>query len=233
MNQSGVIALVGSGEYLEVMTDIDRGLLVGQPPVTVQIATAAVPDGERRLNYWRDLGRRYGESLGLEVRDATVASVDAANDPKWDEVLEGAGLIYLSGGNPAFLASTLADTLLWRAIERSWRAGASLAGCSAGAMALCGHVPVLRGNGGVVTGFNVVPQCRVIPHYDVFRDRYPQMMRESLAGLEADTTVVGIDEETALVGRVGGEWTVAGRGTVSILGTERIWRAGETLRLGA
>jgi cyanophycinase len=231
VSRNGLIALVGSGEYLDVMRDVDRELIDGQPPVTVQIATAAVPDGEKRLQYWRDLGRRYGESVGLEVRDATVHDRDGANDQRWDEVLRGVGLIYLSGGNPAFLASTLRDTVLWRAIEREWRAGASLAGCSAGAMALCGRVPVLRGGGELIDGCGVLPKVRVIPHFDVFRDRYPQMMRESLAHLDAETTVIGIDEETALIGRLGDEWHVAGHGMVTVVGDDHVIEPGGTLRL--
>ena len=231
MSHSGLIALVGSGEYLDVMRDIDLELIDGQPPVTVQIATAAVPDGEKRLSYWRDLGRRHGESLGLEVRDATVYDRDEANDPHWDEVLSGVGLIYLSGGNPAFLASTLAHTTLWRAIEREWRAGASLAGCSAGAMALCGRVPVLRGNGDYVDGCGILPSWRIIPHFDVFRDRYPAMMRDSLAHLEPDTTVIGIDEETALIGRPGDLWRVAGHGFVTVVNDDRTLAAGASVDL--
>ena len=231
MSHTGVVALVGSGEYLDVMRDIDLELMTGQPPVTVQIATAAVPDGEKRLSYWRDLGRRHGETVGLEVRDATVYDRDEANDPRWDDVLHGAGLIYLSGGNPAFLAVTLKDTVLWRAIEREWRAGSTLAGCSAGAMVLCGRVPVLRGDGEMVDGCGVLPTLRVIPHYDVFRDRYPHMMRASLAHLDADTTVVGIDEETALIGRPGEGWRVAGRGAVTVLSTDHVARAGDVVYL--
>ena len=39
----GTIALVGSGEYLPVMTEIERGLIAGRAPRYVQIATAAAP----------------------------------------------------------------------------------------------------------------------------------------------------------------------------------------------
>ena len=42
----GPLALVGSGEYLPVMADVERMLLAGRPPRYVQIPTAAAPEGE-------------------------------------------------------------------------------------------------------------------------------------------------------------------------------------------
>ena len=38
------LALVGSGEYLEVMADIEAELIEGRPPRYVQLATAAAPE---------------------------------------------------------------------------------------------------------------------------------------------------------------------------------------------
>ncbi|MCX6427305.1 MAG: tyrosine-type recombinase/integrase, partial [Actinobacteria bacterium] len=43
-------------------------------------------------------------------------------------------LIYMSGGDPHFLAETLTGTPVWKAIIKNWHSGGSLAGCSAGAI---------------------------------------------------------------------------------------------------
>ena len=43
------IALVGSGEYLPVMTEIEGALIAGRPPRYVQLATAAAPEGDSSL----------------------------------------------------------------------------------------------------------------------------------------------------------------------------------------
>ena len=40
----GPIALVGSGEYLPIMEDVERDLLRGRPPRMAQLATAAAPE---------------------------------------------------------------------------------------------------------------------------------------------------------------------------------------------
>ncbi|MCW2545185.1 MAG: hypothetical protein JWM40_2737, partial [Frankiales bacterium] len=42
----GPVALVGSGEYLPVMTEVEGLLIEGRPPKYVQIPTAAAPEGE-------------------------------------------------------------------------------------------------------------------------------------------------------------------------------------------
>src|SRR5215472_8687581 len=44
----GPLALVGSGEYLPVMTDVEGMLLKGRPPKYVQPPTAAAQEGEGR-----------------------------------------------------------------------------------------------------------------------------------------------------------------------------------------
>src|ERR1700749_4873821 len=82
-------------------------------------------------------GRRVTDLLDHWTRDE-AGSADLA------ALIDGAGLIYLSGGNPQFLARTLRGTRVWAAIEAAWRSGAALAGCSAGAIALTDWVPAVR-----------------------------------------------------------------------------------------
>src|SRR4051812_16982078 len=141
---SGPLALVGSGEYLPVLEHVERQLLAGRPPRFVQLATAPAPEGPASLARWHELGRAPPERLG--VHQDVVPGVDRGSppDPELAALLPGAGLVYLSGGNPPFVAATLRDTNVWRAIERVWQDGAALAGCSAGAMALTAHVPDIR-----------------------------------------------------------------------------------------
>ena len=140
---AGPLALVGSGEYTPAMLPVERELIDGRAPRYVQIPTAAAPEGADRLRYWEDLGRRQAERLGVTAVPVVARDRAEADDPELAALVAGAGLVYLSGGNPAYLADTLRDTLLWRAIVDAWQAGAALAGCSAGAMAFGGWVPDL------------------------------------------------------------------------------------------
>ncbi|HSN06250.1 MAG TPA: Type 1 glutamine amidotransferase-like domain-containing protein, partial [Candidatus Angelobacter sp.] len=206
------IALVGSGEYLPVMTEIERALIDGRPPRYVQLATAAAPEGDASLRRWHELGRTQAERLGVEQVVVDVRSRADADDEGMAARVEGAGLVYLSGGNPAFLAETLRDTAVWRAILAAHAAGAALAGCSAGAMALTAWAPRMRDlvHPNQTTGLGLVPDVRVIPHFDKMLGWMPDVLRDALLHKPEGTTLLGIDEDTALVGGPDG-WQVQGR----------------------
>lgn len=207
----GPIALVGSGEYLPVMADIEAGLLAGRAPRYVQLATAAVPDGPSVVERWHNLGIEQAQRLGVEPVILAVSDRNDADNEDIAAKVAGAGLVYLSGGNPGFLADTLRDSLVWKAIVAAWRDGAALAGCSAGAMAMTSWVPSLRHpRQGGTNGLALLPHLRVIPHFDFFASKVPDLVTRFLLPHDPAITVIGIDEETALVGGPT-EWTVQGR----------------------
>ena len=129
MNQApGLIALVGSGEYLPVMLEVERELLMGRSNKYVQIPLAAGLESDESMDYWVKLGQEQAERLGVEAVSIRIRDKGDANDPAHAALVKGAGLIYLSGGNPSHLAKSLHDTILWRAIVREWQSGAALAG---------------------------------------------------------------------------------------------------------
>src|SRR5258708_24712674 len=82
-------------------------------------------------------GEAWFAGLGLRVEELPVYTRSDAASADLAERATGAGLIYLTGGDPGLLAQTLRGTRVWAAMVAAWRAGAGLAGSSAGAMALC------------------------------------------------------------------------------------------------
>ncbi|HET7899944.1 MAG TPA: Type 1 glutamine amidotransferase-like domain-containing protein [Candidatus Nanopelagicales bacterium] len=226
------IALVGAGEYLPVMTEIERSLIDGRAPRYVQLATAAAPEGEESLARWHKLGRLQAERLGVEQVVVDVRTRDDADRDDLAALVEGAGLVYLSGGNPAYLADTLRGTKVWDAIVAAHDAGAAIAGCSAGAMALSSWAPRMRDlvHPDQPSGLGLVQNLRVIPHFDKMLGWVPDVLRNALLHKPEGTMLVGIDEDTALVGGPH-EWTVQGRQSVWELGEgKRVeHRAGTTL----
>ncbi len=215
---AGPIALVGSGEYLPVMLEVERALIAGRPPVYVQIPTAAAPEGEQSLAYWIGLGQEQARRLGVRAVPVVARNRAEADDEELARSVAGAGLIYLSGGNPGFLSDTLRGTRLWAAVEQAWLAGAALAGCSAGAMALTSWVPDFWHPGGSPrAGLGTVPQLRVIPHFDRFLGRMPDLLTRPFLRHSDGSTLLGIDEDTALVGGPE-EFEVQGRQSVWVLG---------------
>jgi cyanophycinase len=230
----GPLALVGSGEYLPVMATVEGMLLAGRPPRYVQIPTAAAPEGEQTLQRWLDLGAAQADRLRVEQVPVVARDQEEANSAQLAALVAGAGLVYLSGGNPAFLALTLRGTLLWDAVLSAWQSGAALAGCSAGAMALTGWVPRMRAlDREPDPGLGVVPSLRVLPHFDKMLGWVPDLLTRAVMRPPAGTTVVGIDEETAIVDMTGGgrTWQVHGRQQAWVLGggARRGFAAGATL----
>jgi cyanophycinase len=230
----GTIALVGSGEWLPVMLSVEKELLNNQNPVYVQLSTAAGQESQARLKQWKNLAQTQAELLNAESRWLPVFDHQSANNPEYAERIKGAGLIYLSGGDPTYLAETLRESLVWNSIVNEWENGASLAGCSAGAMALTTWVPRMRirigKNNEDVKGLGLLPNIRVIPHFDRMLGWIPDIITKYLINTPKGVTLVGIDENTALVGGIN-SWTVKGEQSVWVLthdGREE-FKPGQTL----
>jgi cyanophycinase-like exopeptidase len=235
MTSAGKLALVGSGEYLPVMQEVEGWLLEDRPRRYVQLATAAAPEGDKVLRTWHELGAQAAARLDAEQVIVDVRDRASADDPQLAMLVAGAGLIYLSGGNPSHLAKTLRGSRVWAAIEAEWRGGASLAGCSAGAMALGGYVPDFRHpRRGGVDGLGVIPGIRVLPHFDKYSRMIPDFVMRPL--VTEDAYVVGVDEDTALVSggpSEDGLWEFRSRGRQSAwrIEADRRYRVNAPLRL--
>jgi len=233
---AGPVALVGSGEYLPVLEDVERALISGRPGRYVQLATAAAPEGPRSLDRWHRLGADAARRLGVEQVALDVVDRDSADDPASAAQVAGAGLIYLSGGNPAFLTQTLQGTAVWAAIVDAWRGGSALAGCSAGAMALSASVPEIRQPlRDARPGLGVVPMVEVLPHFDRLRSWRAGLVQRRVASAPDGVQVLGIDEDTAVVGGLDGwgETDPAGPGSSwRVLGRGSAWRFGSGLTGG-
>ena len=217
-SEFGAIALVGSGEDLHEMAQLESDLISdavrrGRPGSYVQLATAAGQEGEKRLAYWRDLGASQGERIGVPTTFLPVFTRDHANDPDLAAQIANVGLIYLSGGSPHYLAQTLIGSRVGAAILQHVRSGGALAGCSAGAMVLGTTVPAFRLRGGApIAGFNLLPGVQVIPHFS-------RLFEVALQAAPHSTEyLLGIDNLTALVRTSGAEaWRVVGEGNVHLL----------------
>ena len=237
MADPGPIALIGSGEFLPAMADVDAALLAatGQTrPRVVILPTASWPDGEDVFRRWAAMGVEHFSRLGAEVEPVLVRDRFDADDEAHVQAIGEADLVYLSGGKPRHLSEALVGSPVGDAIVAAHRRGATLAGCSAGAMTLAARHWATRRKRlfwplGWRDGLGLVPGVTVIPHYDFFPEPVAAMI---VLQAPRDLAVVGIDEETALVGRAGA-WQVEGRGRVTIWrGRHRTrFRRGDVLRV--
>ena len=221
---NGSLALVGSGEYLPAMAAfekslIDDGVKNGKQPTYIQIPTAAGRESAERIQYWENLGRSQAELIGVETIFLPIFNRDDANNPRFAEQIKNSALMYMSGGDPHYLANTLIGTPVWQAILENWQSGASLAGCSAGAMVLSSHIPNFRLlKSSPTVGLNLLPEIRVIPHFNKFFKWIPESAAKVLLHVPDDSILIGVDELTAIVKRSGDDhWVVYGEAKVHVL----------------
>lgn len=217
---NGLINLVGSGEYLPVMKDVDCYLLdslnlSGRKPRVVCLPTAAGKEGNNSVNRWLSMGVQHFTELGAEVEPVHIIDRASANDPRWEPILEHADLIYFSGGDPSYLYETMKDSLAWSAAKRAWERGGIYAGCSAGAMILGKRMPSFRLLG-TQDGFGVVSATYIVPHFDAIPGVWKPLVFGLQRQLKKGERMIGIDEDTALIGKLNGEWLVKGKSKVHV-----------------
>lgn len=234
---NGLIALVGSGEYLPVMEDVDRHLLHslnlnGRKPRVVCLPTAAGREGDVSVNRWSNMGLAHFQKLGAEVDALRIIDRDSADDPQWESLLENADLIYFSGGDPGYLYQTMNGSRAWNAAQRAWDRGAVYAGCSAGAMILARRMPSFR-LAGTTEGFGLVPAAFIVPHFDAIPAVFKPLVLTLKRQLKDGERMIGVDEDTALVGSLNGEWQVMGRSKVHVFTRkgEKVYKSGQSLTL--
>ena len=230
MDNIGALALVGSGEYLPVMQDlesalINSGISNGKPNRFLQIPTAAGEESHERLQFWESRGAEQARRIGTVQDFLPIYNREDAFNQEYISRVKDAALIYFSGGDPGYLANSLRDTPLWAEIEKNWLAGASLAGCSAGAMAMSSDVPnFFRMKNEGIPGLNIIPHIRPIPHYNKFFGWIPDSAAKIVMKAPEGTLIIGIDEDTALVtgldersSLIENTWLVYGEASVHIL----------------
>ncbi len=221
---NGSLALVGSGEYLPAMAEFEKSLVHdgvknGKEARYVQIPTAAGRESADRLEYWKQLGLTQAKAIGVEATYLPIYTREDAFNQKYVDQVANSALMYMSGGDPHHLAEVLIDTPLWSAIIENWKTGASLAGCSAGAMVLSAHIPNFRLLKKTPTaGLNLLPEVRVIPHFNKFFKWIPESAAKVLLHVPDNSILIGVDELTAIVKRSGeNDWLVVGQAKVHVL----------------
>jgi cyanophycinase len=216
---AGAIALVGSGEYSVQMQELETELLHraisrGKANTFVQIPTASSHEGEHSRTKWKRLGQEQSDRIGSECIYLPIHEREDAFNPDFVDAIKSAGLIYFSGGDPHRVAEIFNGSPLWNEIVAEWKTGTSLAGCSAGAMAFGGTIMGIR-KSHHSEGLGLLTGIEVIPHYDKMLGWLPDRVTSFIARSVSNSTLLGIDENTALVHT--DAWRKFGRGNVHVL----------------
>jgi cyanophycinase len=207
---TGILALVGGGEWREGCEAFDADLLAssGGADVVVLPTAAAFEQPDQAVAHATDwFGRLGGRVTGLRVLNRRDAL-----DPANVDVVRGARFVYLSGGSPLHLRSVIKETPFWDALVDAFHGGATIAGSSAGAMVL--GDPMIDPRGGAFTvGLGLVPNLSVLPHAE---PDVPVHHKRTFELADSGLVLAAIPERTALVRGADGSWRSAGAGEATV-----------------
>ena len=199
------------------------------------LPTASAPEGDEVFSGWATSGLEHFTTTGVPAEVLDVRDRTDADDVALADRVVGASVVYFSGGNPVHLAKTLAETALWRAVLSGLDRGMGYIGCSAGMACLGRKAP-----DSTVDEFSDptcgsrVSVCSLGPGSGrtgtCWTTSLPGLVDHLTQTVPADDLLVGVDEQTALVGD-GEQWQVVGRGGVHVRHGQEWSRhgAGETV----
>jgi len=240
---TGRLALHGGGEFMpgdEAFLDALLAAARAGPSSNGVLHAVVVPTAAARgrpdlaaSNGVAALERR-ASAVGIPISVSVARVVDdaSADDERLAAEIAAADLVYLPGGDPDLIPAILPSSAAGRAMREAFGRGATIAGASAGAMALAAWTWTPAGG---VAGLGYVPRVAVVPHFDEARRRSWQESAERMG--PRGVGYLGLDERTGVISATdpGADWLVAGEGAAHWypLGasTPVVARDGERLRL--
>ena len=220
MPEGTVIVIGGAEDKVRDRVILNRfvALAGGADATIVVISTASSlgPEaGERYRQVFTELG-------AARVRPLHVVTRPHANDDEVARALHDATGVFLTGGNQLRLSSTIGGTRLAEAMVTRFRAGAVMAGTSAGASAMSSHMIAFGASGAtpkqrmaqIAAGLGLLPGVIIDQHFQQ-RNRLGRLL--SLIAQNPSLLGLGVDEDTAGVVGPDHVMEVIGRGSVTIV----------------
>lgn len=214
--------LLGSGEFEPWAEEVDRWLLdrAGADGPVLVAPTASAPEGDGVFDRWGRLGLEHYERVGVAAEVLPLRTREDAEDPAVAARLDGASMVFFSGGNPVYLAATLAGSPFWARLRERTHEGLAFGGCSAGVAFLGERAPdssLADPFAGDLwrPGLKAFGSAVFAPHWDALDDHVPGLRRWIERSIGPRAMLVGLDERTALIGD-GRAWRVAGIGHVHL-----------------
>ena len=155
-----MIAITGSGEYLEPIRKFDKILLerLNDSPRVLTFSTAAGLESDVRRQYWENLAINHFKALKVNHINLDARNREDLNSKNVLETVSSSNFIYFSGGNPNHLYSSIKDSHFENELKELLNRNGIIAGCSAGAM-IFGN-KMIKGY-----GLNYIKNSIIIPHY--------------------------------------------------------------------
>jgi len=215
------IALLGGDEFSPNCEPIDGHLLNNLAIKTPKIAIIPTAVGHLKPQMTIAKAIAYFETLGAQAYGIAIHNRSDANNIFLINELLHSDVIYLTGGDPLYLLRSIENSVFLSTLTDMSLSGHMIVGSSAGAMVLCESMQVPPGSGDIIPGLNLVPNLRILPHYENLKNATvsgtDDMSRE--LSTKAKTKLLGIDSRTALF-LYGSKCTVLGNGYVTVIDDE-------------
>jgi len=223
--------LMGSGEFEPWSEVPERAALDGTGGHVAVLPTASSTEGDEVFDRWGRMGVEHYAAMGLQARVVPIKRREDAEREDLAAELEGASMVFFSGGKPQHLAQTIHGTKTWDALNRALDGGAVYAGCSAGALVASQTREQRREQGvkaGWVFGLGLVPNVSFGVHWDKVKV-VPGLRSLVMSRIPKGSWFVGLEERTAIVGD-GQRWTVHGVGGAMVrhAGGTEVYRDGQS-----
>jgi cyanophycinase len=217
----GAVMLIGGAEdKLKTRRILSRFVkLAGGAEARIVVVSTASMLGEVTAETYKAIFTELGVA---QVTGMRPQSRREAEDPQVAAMLVEATGVFLTGGNQLRLTSIVAGTRLDSGLHLAHDRGAVIAGTSAGASALAGHMLAFGDSGptprhGIVqlaAGLGLVPNTVVDQHFEE-RMRLGRLL--SAIAQSPSLIGIGLDEDTAAIVTVDGRMEVIGRGAVTVV----------------
>jgi cyanophycinase len=220
MPQGTVIVIGGAEDKVRDRVILGRFIaLAGGAEASIAVISTASSLGT-------EAGARYRE-IFTDLGAASVTTIHAvtrlqANDEHAAGLIRAATGIFMTGGNQLRLSSMIGGTRLAEAIGERFRAGAVVAGTSAGASAVSSHMIAFGAPGAtpkhrmaqIAAGLGLLPGVIVDQHFQQ-RNRLGRLL--SLIAQNPMLLGLGVDEDTAGVVGPDQVMEVIGRGSITVV----------------
>jgi cyanophycinase len=218
--KTGRLIIIGGGErkdeehtiLKEVAREADGGKLV--------VVTVATEEPEET---WEDY-RKIFQELGVKkLEHLDVRIREEATSPARYKLLEGARVVFFTGGDQLKITSQLGDSAVYQTVERIYQEGGTIAGTSAGAsvmsetMLVSGSAEESHKVGdvlGMAPGLGLIRNVVVDQHF-AERGRLGRLL--AAVAQNPRELGVGIDENTAVIVQGEERLEVIGAGAVYVL----------------
>jgi cyanophycinase len=218
--QNGRLVIIGGHEDKEDDRLILRAVAAQtrETPLVVVTAASNLP-----AESWEEYERIFTD-LGVEdIRHLHVDSREEALDESVHGVLDGAGAVFITGGDQLKLTSQLGDTPVYQKMKAIYENGGLIAGTSAGASVVCETMlvsgtseasPRIRDALRMAPGFGFISGVIIDQHF-AERGRISRLL--GAVAQNPRMLGVGIDENTAILCDNGFSFTVLGEGGVYVV----------------